>query len=137
MDASSAITKEQFEKRKLWRSYNYYYADEDIDGQSFLELNDQELRTLGQRIGVIKKLHRLKRLGSWEKRIIERINNQRGQALRKHPVTSDDETSTPTRKRGRPKECTLLSRYPALQFSVDDEVAISRSQVKLCTEAVQ
>ena len=28
-------------------------------------------------------------------------NNQRGQALRKHPVTSDAETSTPARKRSR------------------------------------
>ena len=32
-----------------------------IDGLSSQEFNDQELRTLGQRIGVIKKLHRLKR----------------------------------------------------------------------------
>lgn len=50
----------------LYQNYNLNYADEDIDGQSFLELDDVELRTLGQKIGVIKKLHRLKQLVSIE-----------------------------------------------------------------------
>lgn len=73
--------------------------------------------------------------GSWEKRIIERINNQRGQAMRKRP-RSDDDTSTPA-KRGRPKESTLLCRYPALQLDDghSDEVSLSRNQAKLNEEA--
>lgn len=33
---------------------------EDIDGEAFLELDDEELKALGQKIGVIKKLRRLK-----------------------------------------------------------------------------
>lgn len=37
-----------------------YCTDEDIDGQAFLELDDAEIKTLGQKIGVVKKLHRLK-----------------------------------------------------------------------------
>ena len=35
-------------------------ADEDIDGEAFLELDESELKILGQKIGVIKKLRRLK-----------------------------------------------------------------------------
>ena len=73
--------------------------------------------------------------GSWEKRLIERINNQKGSATRKRP-RSDDEVTTPT-KRGRPKESTLLCRYPALQFGESDEVAISRNKAKLNEEAVK
>ena len=35
-------------------------TDENIDGEAFLELDDEELKALGQKIGVIKKLRRLK-----------------------------------------------------------------------------
>ena len=51
--------------------------------------------------------------GSWEKRIIERINNQRAQANRKIP-REDDCEATP-KKRGRPKASSLLQRYPTLK----------------------
>ena len=53
--------------------------------------------------------------------------------MRKRP-RSDDDVSTPT-KRGRPKESTLLSRYPALQLGDCDEVSLSRNQAKLNEEA--
>ena len=54
---------------------------------------------------------------------------------KKKRLLPDNEATTPV-KRGRPKESTLLSRYPAFQF-IEDEVGVSRSQAKLCEEAVK
>ena len=35
------------------------YIDEAIDGEAFLELNESELKTIGKKIGVVKKLRRI------------------------------------------------------------------------------
>lgn len=46
---------------------------------------------------------------------------------------SNEEVPVPS-KQGRPNNTNLLSRYSAVQLSEDDEIAVSRSQVKLCQE---
>lgn len=69
--------------------------------------------------------------GSWEKKIIERINNQKSKASRKRPR---DEETTPKSKRGRPKLSATLSRYPPLDVTDGDDVTQSRNLGRLNTE---
>lgn len=50
--------------------------------------------------------------GSWEKKLIDRINNSEKHRKAKRKRASSDDDSTPPKKRGRPKKNISDSRYP-------------------------
>ena len=67
--------------------------------------------------------------GSWEKKIIERIHNITSSTRKRQP--SNDLESTPKAKRGRPKQASILSRYPPMKDVGDDDLVVSRNHAKL------
>ena len=71
--------------------------------------------------------------GSWEKKIIERVHNVNA-TMKKRPL-SDDGSSTPKSKRGRPRQQSLvLTRCPPLRDTNDDSVTVSRNVAALQKE---
>lgn len=70
--------------------------------------------------------------GSWEKKILERIHNINSSSRKRQ---HSGEMETPKEKRGLPKQDALLSRYPPLRDTDDDDVATTRNLQKLHKEA--
>lgn len=64
---------------------------------------------------------------SWEKKLIEKVHNLRSCSKNKRPLSETDTDSSPKAKRGRPKVSQVLSRYPPLQDTGDDEVTLMRN----------
>jgi len=68
--------------------------------------------------------------GSWEKKLIEKVHNLRGRMKR----LNEDGNSTPKAKRGRPKVSCILTRYPPMRDTGDDDITAERNLQQLAKE---
>ena len=74
--------------------------------------------------------------GSWEKKLIEKVMHNAYWKQHKRSIDDDDssDSSAPKRKRGRPSTSQVLTRYPPLRDTGEDEVAGERNRQQLQRE---
>lgn len=74
--------------------------------------------------------------GSWEKKLIEKVMHNAYWKQHKRSIEEDDssDSSTPKRKRGRPSTSQVLTRYPPLRDTGEDETASERNRQQLQRE---
>ena len=74
--------------------------------------------------------------GSWEKKLIEKVMHNSYWKQHKRSVEKDDssDSSTPKRKCGRPSTSQVLTRYPPLRDTGEDETASERNRQQLQQE---
>lgn len=66
---------------------------------------------------------------------MEHIHNVNSSTRKRQP--SGGTNTTPKAKRGRPKQSSIMTRYPSLMDVDDDEVTINRNYTKLQREVAE
>ena len=72
--------------------------------------------------------------GSWERKLIERVTHNAYISANRKRDSDADGDSTPKAKRGRPEQSQVLTRYPPLKNTNDDELTDERNKQRLSDE---